>query len=106
MYTKIIGVMAIVILTSSCTEFAMLSSGATIAVSQNAYAKAYSGVDMLTIMSTEKDIKTHVYDRLTASTPRNPPAGSGSFRNPGGSGSPHPYPPSGCVSERERDERQ
>jgi hypothetical protein len=42
----------------------MLSSGATIAVSQNAYAKAYSGVDMLTIIRTEKDIKTHVYDNL------------------------------------------
>ena len=54
----------VVLLTSSCTEFAMLSSGATIAVSQNAYAKAYSGVDMLTIISTEKDIKTHVYDNL------------------------------------------
>ena len=94
MYTKIMGIMAIVILTSSCTEFAMLSSGATIAVSQNAYAKAYSGVDMLTIMSTEKDIKTHVYDRLTE---RNPPSGSES---------PHPYPPSGCVSERDRNERQ
>jgi hypothetical protein len=58
------GIMAIVILTSSCTEFAMLSSGATIAVSQNAYAKAYGGVDMLTIMSTEKDIKTHIYHSL------------------------------------------
>ena len=104
MYTKIMGIMAIVILTSSCTEFAMLSSGATIAASQNVYAKAYSGVDVLTIISTEKDIKTHVYDRLAE---RNPPSGSGSFRNPDGSGSPHPYPPSGCVSERERpNERQ
>ena len=64
MYTKIILLMGIAILTSSCTEFAMLSSGATIAVSQNAYAKAYSGVDMLTIMSTEKDIKTHIYHSL------------------------------------------
>ena len=50
----------ITILTSSCTEFAMLSSGAGIAVSQNAYAKAYGGLDFLTIMRTEKDIKTHV----------------------------------------------
>ena len=49
---------------TGCTEFAMLSSGATIAVSHNAYAKAYSGVDMLTIMQTEKDIKTHAYERL------------------------------------------
>ena len=50
---------------TGCTEFAMLSSGATIAVSHNAYAKAYSGVDFLTIMSTEKDIKTHMYESLT-----------------------------------------
>ena len=57
--------MGIVILTSSCTEFAMLSSTAGIAVSQNAYAKAYSGVDFLTILSTEKDIKMHAYDALT-----------------------------------------
>jgi hypothetical protein len=42
----------------------MLSSGATIAVSHNAYAKAYSGVDFLTIISTEKDIKTHIYESL------------------------------------------
>ena len=57
-------VTGILILTSSCTEFAILSSGATIAVSQNAYAKAYGGIDMLTIMQTEKDIKTHLYHTL------------------------------------------
>jgi len=56
--------MAIAILISSCTEFAMLSSGATIAVGQNAYAKAYSGIDVLTIIGTEKDIKTHLYHSL------------------------------------------
>ena len=56
--------MVIVILTSSCTEFAILSSGAGIAVSQSAYAKAYSGIDFLTIMRTEKDIKTHIYHNL------------------------------------------
>ena len=58
-------IMAVLLLTSSCTEFAILSSGAGIAVSQNAYAKAYSGIDFLTIMRTEKDIKTHVYHSLT-----------------------------------------
>jgi len=88
----------------------MLSSTAGIAVSQNAYAKAYSGIDFLTIIRTEKDIKTHVYDRLTASTPWNPPAGSGSYSSPErdhpGASLPSGYPPSGCVSERERDERQ
>jgi len=54
----------VITLTSSCTEFAMLSSSATIAASQNAYAKAYSGVDFLTIIKTEKDIKTHIYHSL------------------------------------------
>jgi len=57
--------MVILILTSSCTEFAMLSSTAGIAVSQNAYAKAYSGIDFLTVITTEKDIKMHAYDALT-----------------------------------------
>ena len=54
----------IVLLTSSCTEFAILSSGAGIAASQNAYAKVYSGIDFLTIIKTEKDIKTHIYHSL------------------------------------------
>ena len=63
-YMKTMLIMAVLILTSSCTEFAILSSGAGIAVSQNAYAKAYSGIDFLTIMRTEKDIKTHIYHSL------------------------------------------
>ena len=54
----------IVILTSSCTEFALLSSTAGIAASNTVYAKAYSGVDFLTIIKTEKDIKTHIYHHL------------------------------------------
>ena len=54
----------VVLLTNSCTEFAILSSSAGIAVSQNAYAKAYSGIDFLTIIKTEKDIKTHIYHSL------------------------------------------
>ena len=56
--------MLIAILTSSCTEFAILSSTTGIAVSNNIYAKAYSGVDFLTIIRTEKDIKTHIYNSL------------------------------------------
>ena len=54
----------IVIITSSCTEMAFIGGSTTIAISQNPYAKAYSGIDMITIMSTEKDIKSHVYDQL------------------------------------------
>ena len=49
---------------TSCSEFALLASGSSLAVSQNVYAKAYSGVDMLTIMETKKDIKKHIYDKV------------------------------------------
>ena len=49
---------------AGCTEFAMLTSGAGIAASHNAYARAYSGIDFLTIINTEKDIKTHLYETI------------------------------------------
>ena len=51
------------IFVSGCTEFAMLMSGSSIAISQNAYVRAYNGADVLTIMSTEKSIKKHVYEK-------------------------------------------
>ena len=54
----------VVLLTSSCTNFAILSSGTGLAVSNNIYAKAYGGLDFLTIIKTEKDIKTHIYNSL------------------------------------------
>ena len=51
------------IFVSGCSEFAMLMSGSSIAISQNAYVRAYNGMDVLTIMSTEKSIKKHVYEK-------------------------------------------
>jgi len=53
---------------SGCSEFALLASGSSIAVSQNAYVKAYNGVDVLTIMQTDKDIKRHIYDTIKTKT--------------------------------------
>jgi len=64
MIKKLFLVCAILSTCTSCTEFALLASGSSIALSQNAYSKVYGGVDMLTIMSTEKDIKKHVYDKI------------------------------------------
>mgnify|MGYP003654610194 CR=1 FL=1 len=51
------------IFVSSCSEFALLMSGSSIAISQNAYVKAYNGADVLTIMYSEKSIKKHIYDK-------------------------------------------
>ena len=48
---------------SGCTEFALLMSGSSIAISQNAYVKAYNGMDVLTIMHSDKSIKKHIYDK-------------------------------------------
>jgi len=48
---------------TACSEFALLMSGSSIAVSQNAYVRVYNGIDVLTIMTTEKDIKRHVYEK-------------------------------------------
>ena len=52
----------ILITCSSCAEFALLASGSSLAISQNSYAKMYNGLDVLTIMNTEKSMKRHVYD--------------------------------------------
>jgi hypothetical protein len=49
-------------LLTGCSEFALLSSGSSIALSNNVYAKAYSGVDLTTYLTTNKDIKTHAYE--------------------------------------------
>ena len=59
---KIFLLCVILITCSSCSEFALLASGASIAGTQNAYVKAYNGVDVLTIMRTDKSMKRHVYD--------------------------------------------
>ena len=57
--------LCVILLTcSGCSEFALLASGTSIAVSQNTYTRVYNGIDVLTIMKTDKDIKRHVYDRI------------------------------------------
>jgi len=59
---KIFTLCGILITCSSCTEFALLMSGSSIAISQNTYVKAYNGIDMMTIMHSEKSIQKHIYE--------------------------------------------
>jgi len=47
---------------TACSEFAILMSGSSLALTQNTYAKVYNAADMLTIMGTEKSLKGHAYD--------------------------------------------
>ena len=64
MIKKLFILCAILLTCSGCSEFALLASGSSIAVSQNAYVKAYNGIDVLTIVKTDKDIKRHIYDQV------------------------------------------
>ena len=59
---KLITLLIILITVSGCSTFAILASGSSLALSQNTYAKIYNGIDVLTVISTKKSIKKHVYE--------------------------------------------
>ena len=61
---KIIILVILCVLLNGCSEFALLMSGSSIAISQNVYSKVYSGVDILTIIKTDKSIKEHAYEKI------------------------------------------
>ena len=60
--TRMILLLLMLMALTACSEFAILMSGSSLAISQNTYAKVYNGIDVLTIMNTEKSIKGHAYD--------------------------------------------
>ena len=64
MIKKCLGLIVSLLLLTGCSEFALLSSGSSIALSNNVYAKAYSGVDLTTYLVTDKGIKTHAYEYI------------------------------------------
>ena len=65
MNKKILMSLFMLLILNSCTELAavLMSSGSFVA-GQNAYSKIYGGANVLTIITTEKDIKTHVQELL------------------------------------------
>ena len=60
---RLMTLFTILIFASGCSEFALLMSGSSFAVSQNAYARAYNVIDMGVVLSTKKGIKYHVYEK-------------------------------------------
>ena len=50
------------LLTGCGGPIAMVSSSAGFMVSNDIYVKAYNGVDLMTTLTTNKDIKTHIYE--------------------------------------------
>ena len=63
MMKKIFMLCAILITCSSCSEFALLASGSSLAASQNTYAKMYNAIDLGVVITTKKGIKYHVYEK-------------------------------------------
>ena len=53
------------LLLTNCSQFALVASGTSMAVSNNVYAKLYNASDILTVITTDKSIKGHIYDSMT-----------------------------------------
>ena len=49
---------------TGCSEILLLGSIGGTVVSQTPAIKAYNGVDALTIIRTDKDLKQHVYEKI------------------------------------------
>ena len=60
---KKILLISLLLITTGCSEFAMLMSGSSMAISQNSYAKMYNAIDLGVVMTTKKGIKYHVYEK-------------------------------------------
>jgi len=68
MIKKCLGLIVGLLLLTGCSEFALLSSGSSLAISNNVYAKSWSGLDVGTYLITDKDIKTHAYEKIITLT--------------------------------------
>ena len=60
---KLMILFIIFITVSGCSEFALIASGSSVALSHNTYVRAYNGADVLMIMHSDKSIKKHIYDK-------------------------------------------
>jgi len=60
---KLMILSTILIFVSGCSELVLLASVGSLVSSQNTYVKTYNGMDVLTLMSTEKSIKKHAYEK-------------------------------------------
>jgi len=65
MHKKILMILFMMLMLNSCTELmAILIPTGSFVAGQNAYSKTYGGLDLITIIKTKKDIKTHAQELL------------------------------------------
>ena len=59
----LIGLFVMLIL-NSCTELTILISSGSFVASQNTYSKIYGGLDVITVITTKKNIRSHAKELL------------------------------------------
>jgi len=64
MHKKILISLFMMLMLNNCTNWAILMSSGSFVAGQNVYSKVYSGANVLTIITTKKDIKTHAKELL------------------------------------------
>ena len=64
MHKKILISLFMMLMLNNCTNWAILMSSGSFVASQNTYSKVYGGVDLITVIKTKKDIKTHAKELL------------------------------------------
>ena len=60
---KKILLISLLLITTGCSEFALLMSGSSVALTQNSYARMYNAVDLGVVLTTKKGIKQHAYEK-------------------------------------------
>ena len=58
----------VALMLTSCSEIMIVGGVGGAVVSQSPAAKAYNGIDVITIGQTEKSIKQHSYERIKNET--------------------------------------
>ena len=61
--TRMILLLSMLMVLTACSEFALLASGSSIAMTQNSYVRMYNGVDFGVTLTTKKGIKQHSYEK-------------------------------------------
>ena len=64
MNKKILISLFTILMLNSCTELTILISSGSFVASQNAYSKVYGGLDVITVITTKKNIRKHATELL------------------------------------------
>ena len=65
-------IILLILLLPSCSQLSIVTSTVGVAANTSVVAKTYSGVDLITIVTTDKSIKGHIKDNIEENlTPEN-----------------------------------